>query len=80
MLLDRIAEGQADADRLKEILTTGSAVASVAGSIPAGGTGAAAGGWDTAANRDTAITTMTEIKTQLNALLTELRARKIISS
>ena len=42
--------------------------ADVAGSIPAGGTGTAAGGWDTAANRDTAITTMTEIKTTVNAL------------
>lgn len=53
-------------------------VADVAGTIPAGGTGTAAGGWDTAGNRNTAITTITEIKTQLNALLTELRAKGYI--
>ena len=32
---------------------------------PAGGTGTAAGGWDTAANRDTAITTINDIRTAL---------------
>lgn len=56
------------------------AVAAVAGSVPAGGTGAAAGGWDTATNRDTAIATITEIKTQLNDLLTKLRAHGIIAT
>jgi len=55
------------------------AVANVAGTIPAGGTGAAAGGWDTAGNRDTAITTIGEIKTQLNALLASLRQKGIVS-
>lgn len=55
------------------------AVASVAGSIPAGGTGTAAGGWDTAGNRDTAITTIGEIKSQLNALLSALRQKGIVS-
>lgn len=54
------------------------AIANVAGTIPAGGTGAAAGAWDTSGNRDTAITTMNEIKTQLNALMTELRAKGYI--
>jgi hypothetical protein len=58
----------------------GATVAAVAGSIPAGGTGTAAGGWDTAGNRDTAITTMTEIKTQLNALLVQLRATGVIDT
>lgn len=80
MLVERISEGLPDEQRIKAILTTGAAVTSVAGAVPAGGTGAAAGGWDTAANRDTAITTITEIKTQLNALLTELRNRKIIGT
>lgn len=47
-------------------------VAAVAGTIPAGGTGAAAGGWDTAGNRNTAITTMGEVITQLNAMRTSL--------
>jgi hypothetical protein len=84
-----ISEGQDEQDRIKQILSkagsltasltaTPTTVAAVAGAVPAGGTGAAAGAWDTSANRDTAITTITEIKTQLNALLTELRARKII--
>ena len=38
---------------------------------PAGGTGVAAGGWDTAANRDSAITT-------INAILTALEAHGIV--
>ncbi len=134
MLLTRIAEGHADELRLKEIFTTGAAVATVAAAnsaaaaaatstaiaaatpaaAPAGGTGAAAGGWDTAANRDAAIATINglrdicvevktdhdalladvddirtkygaavtlanEVKAQLNALLAELRNRKIIA-
>ncbi|MGI8423578.1 MAG: hypothetical protein ACR2NO_05625 [Chloroflexota bacterium] len=56
------------------------AVANVAGTIPAGGVGAAAGGWDTAANRNTAITTTSEIITQLNALLAQLRTAKVITT
>lgn len=70
---------------------TAAAVASVAtatpAAAPAGGVGAAAGGWDTAVNRDAAITTINstrtlvgELKTQVNALLAELRASKIIGS
>lgn len=80
MLLERITEGITEDVRLKAMLTTGAAVTSVAGLIPAGGTGAAAGGWDTAGNRDTAIVTIGEIKAQLNALLVELRNRKIIGT
>lgn len=53
-------------------------VADVAGAVPAGGTGAAAGGWDTAANRNTAITTITEIKAQVNLILARLRTAGII--
>lgn len=80
MLKGRLGEGQAEDDRLKNIMETANVtVAAVAGSIPAGGTGAAAGGWDTAGNRDTAITTITEIKTQLNALMTALRNKGIIN-
>jgi hypothetical protein len=85
-----ISTGSAEADRIKQLLTPGGSltgaasgtpntVANVAGAIPAGGVGAAAGAFDTAGNRDTFITTVTEIKTQLNALLTELRARKFVS-
>ena len=33
--------------------------------VPAGGVGVAAGGWDTAAHRDTAIATINEIRTTL---------------
>lgn len=48
--------------------------AAVAGLVPAGGTGAAAGGWDTAPNRDTAIATIGEMKTQINALVVDITA------
>lgn len=78
MLTERIGEGQAEQDRIKDMLTTQAAVAVVAGVVEAGGTGAAAGGWDTAQHRDTTITTITEIKTQLNALITALKAGKVI--
>lgn len=79
-LISRIAEGQTDQNRIEAILTTGAAVANASGSIPAGGVGVAAGAWSSAADRDTAITTMLEIETQLNALLAELRKRKIIAT
>lgn len=111
MLISRIAEGAADEARLNAMLTTGAAVASsataapaevasaAAAAAPAGGVGAAAGAWDTAANRDAAIASINalvtltteqktvinglrtlnvELQSQLNALLTELRNRKII--
>lgn len=55
-------------------------VAAVAGTVPAGGTGAAAGGWDTAGNRNTAITTMTETITQLNALIASLKTAGLVAS
>lgn len=93
--------------------TATSIAAAVPAAAPAGGVGAAAGGWDTAANRDAAIATINglrdicvevktdhdalladvadirtkygaavtlanETKAQLNALLAELRNRKII--
>lgn len=80
MLAGRLDEGQAEFDRIKNIGAVATvAVASVAGTVEAGGTGAAAGGWDTAGHRDTTITTITEIKTQLNALLTALRNKGLIS-
>lgn len=86
-----IAEGQAETDRVNSLLgATSAAVANAAAAtavaFPPGGTGTAAGGWDTAVNRDLAITRfaalltdVASIRTQLNALLTELRTRKIIS-
>lgn len=48
--------------------------------IPAGGSGAAAGAWDTAGNRDTAITEMNAIRVDLNSVLAALRAVGIIGA
>jgi O-acetyl-ADP-ribose deacetylase (regulator of RNase III) len=60
------------------------AITSVA--APAGGTGAAAGGWDTAQHRDDAITSINANRTDIAAVRTalvnladELRAQGIIS-
>lgn len=50
-------------------------VAAVAGSIPAGGVGAAAGGWDTAANRDLALANLAEIKSQFNLTMAQMRLK-----
>ena len=47
-------------------------VDSVDGTIPAGGTGMAAGAYDTAMNRDTMLATVTELKASVNALITAL--------
>ena len=55
-------------------------VAAVAGTVPVGGTGAAAGGWDTANNRNTAITSANEVITQFNALRTSLVNAGLIAS
>lgn len=90
MDLVRICDGQAEQDRIKAMLTTGSSVAlsvaSVPSAAPAGGTGSAAGGWDTAGDRDLAIATInglvtlcTELQAQLNAVLNSLKTSKIIT-
>ena len=59
---------------------TGATPATVAeADAPAGGTGAAAGGWDTAAHRDTAIALINSLKVQVNLLVTlttDLKARQ----
>lgn len=55
-------------------------VTSVTGTIPAGGTGAAAGGFDTAPHRDTFIATVTELKTQFNDLLAKLRTAGLLDT
>ena len=44
---------------------------------PAGGTGTAAGGWDTAANRDTAIAYLNNVGSRLVALETKLKTAQI---
>lgn len=56
------------------------AVADVAGTVPAGGTGATGGAWDTSGHRDTAITTVSEIKTQVNSALAKLRLAGVIAA
>lgn len=43
----------------------------VPAAAPAGGTGAAEGGWDTAANRDLAIATINGLRTALTALIAD---------
>jgi hypothetical protein len=65
-------------------VTASSAVDATA--APAGGTGTAAGGWDTAANRDLAITAINntrllalELQTKLNALIASLAANNVIA-
>lgn len=40
---------------------------------PAGGTGAAAGGWSSAANRDTAIATINALRTRISEIETILQ-------
>ncbi len=52
--------------------------ASVA-AAPAGGTGTAAGGWDTAAHRDTAITLINNLKTRLDELESKLQALGLLT-
>lgn len=80
MITSIIGEGKTEEDRIRARLTTGAAVATVAGPTPAGGTGATAGAYDTAAHRDELIATVAEIKVSLNALLAELRTSKAIAS
>lgn len=52
--------------------------AEVPADAPVGGTGAAAGGWDTAGHRDSAITTINGVAATLRDLLRVLRAEGII--
>src|ERR1035437_3689299 len=46
----------------------------VVGTIPAGGTGASAGGWDTAGNRDAAIATLTDALVVIAELIVDVTA------
>jgi len=50
------------------------ALTTVVAAAPAGGTGVAAGGWDTSAHRDAAIATINNTATRLTNLETRLRA------
>jgi hypothetical protein len=57
---------------------SGAAQAAVATTAPAGGVGTAAGGWDTAAHRDTAITTLNALVTLTNAIRAALVAEGLM--
>lgn len=46
---------------------------------PAGGVGAAAGAWDTAANRDAAITTINDTRTRVGEIETKLQALGLLA-
>ena len=46
---------------------------------PAGGTGTAAGGWDTSGNRDLAIATINNLKTRVDQLETKLQALGLLT-
>lgn len=49
------------------------------GEAPAGGTGTAAGGWDTAAHRDTAIAALNNAITRINELENKLKSIGLIA-
>ena len=55
------------------------ALTATAPAAPAGGTGTAAGGWDTAANRDLAIATINNLKTRVDELEAKLRALGLLT-
>lgn len=59
--------GKAIARRLGTGAKPGRGVPTIA-DVPAGGTGAAAGGWDTAGNRNSAITSMNQVIALLRAI------------
>jgi len=66
-------------DGLAVLAERQAAIASVAGTAPAGGTGTTAGAWDTAANRDLAIAAINETKAQVNLILVALRNHGLIA-
>lgn len=55
------------------------ALTAASAAAPAGGTGASAGAWSTAADRDLAIATINNTQTRLNELETKLRALGLIT-
>jgi len=54
------------------------ALTTPAAAAPSGGTGTAAGGWDTAANRDAAIATINNLRTRLGEVENALKAVRIL--
>lgn len=59
-------------------LTTTKLTAATA-AAPAGGTGTAAGGWDTAANRDAAIAQINNLRTRVTEMENALKALGLLS-
>jgi len=55
------------------------ALTATVAAAPAGGTGAAAGGWDTAGNRDLAIATINNLKTRVDQLESKLQALGLLT-
>ena len=65
-----IAGGRDD----RNITAAGAALTAAATAAPAGGTGDAAGAWDTSGNRDTAITCINTNRTRIGELATKVAA------
>lgn len=59
--------------------TKPAALTGAAAAAPAGGVGAAAGAWDTAANRDAAIATINNLRTRMNELEARLQSLGLLS-
>ncbi len=55
------------------------ALTATVAAAPAGGTGTAAGGWDTAGNRDLAIATINNLKTRVDQLESKLQALGLLT-
>jgi hypothetical protein len=55
------------------------ALTATVAAAPAGGTGTAAGGWDTAVNRDLAIATINNLKTRVDQLESKLQALGLLA-
>lgn len=71
---------------VKQSATVSASAVTVPTAAPAGGTGTAAGGWDTAVDRDAAITTINglvtaaaDYKTKINAIIAALQAAGIMA-
>ena len=55
------------------------ALTATVAAAPAGGTGTAAGAWDTAGNRDLAIATINNLKTRVDQLESKLQALGLLT-
>ena len=61
------------------LFSPGAALTATAAAAPAGGTGTTAGAWDTAANRDAAITLINNLRTRVSERDARLTAHGLIS-